>query len=589
MNGDLPAQDTALIRELRLTMARLELALGQISEGLVISDSAGELLWCNTTFEQLIGQPRLLLMGSRLVTLMGYLLPSETRLDLDGLLLQQPEGGRITAVARRDPLQVMEIEWRPVLSEQPVPYVFRFQDVSDRVSLEELRLRSKELLDQQLSLAAQVVTCPVTGLPNRRGLLQAMEGALEHLHDASSWLAVLFCDLNHFKEVNDTYGHQVGDQLLIALAQRMQCTLRPEDVVSRLGGDEFVLLCTNLNEPDEAQRVARRLLQSVAQPWSPPDRADPVQLHPEISVGIALCNDPSRSPERLLHEADLAMYEAKKSRSAEPVVFNAVMDARQGRRQQIRFSLHRALQQRQLDLHLQPMVRLGDGELVAMEAFCRPIDGQGSPISPREFIEEAGHCGLMAPLGQLMLEQCFKAARLLQLQERGLRLAVNLSTHELARVGIAEDVIALASSYGIASASLTIEVTETALIEQPQRSLSELSRLREAGFQIVLDDFGIGYSSIHSLADLPIDGLKIDQSLTASILDDPRRRVLVAAILSIARELDLFVIAEGVERAEQCQTLLAMGCTLAQGFLFGRPATIDRAQLWPDQLQLLHG
>lgn len=585
MTAPVPAQDTALVRELRRTMARLELALGQISEGLVISDSAGRLLWCNTTFEQFTGQPRLLLMGQRLVSLMGRLLPAETRLDLDGLLSQQPEGGRITAVARRDPLQVIEIEWRPVLSEQPVPYVFRFQDVSDRVSLEELRLRSQELLDQQLSLATQVVTCPVTGLPNRRGLLQAMATALARLQQPSDWLAVLFCDLNRFKEVNDTYGHRVGDQLLIELAQRMQRTLRPDDVVSRLGGDEFVLLCTHLSQPEEAEGVARRLIQTVARPWSPPDSGDALQLLPEISVGIALCNDPAQGAERLLHEADLAMYEAKRSQSLQPVVFNAVMDAQQLQRQQIRLSLQRALRERRLDLHLQPMVRLADGAVVAMEAFCRPIDGRGHPIPPRQFIAEAGHCGLIAPLSALMLEQCFKAARLLRLQERGLRLAVNLSTHELSRAGVAEEVIAQAAAQGIRSAAVTIEVTETALIEQPQRSLSELARLREAGFQIVLDDFGIGYSSIHSLADLPIDGLKIDQSFTASILHDPRRQVLVQAILQLAHDLHLLVVAEGVESPEQRQALLAMGCTLAQGFLFGRPQTLDRLGPWSDQPQ----
>lgn len=589
MTADLPVQDTALVRELRRTMARLELALGQISEGLVISDSRGQLLWCNTTFEQLIGQPRLLIMGSPVASLMGRLLPAETRLDLDGLLCQQPEGGRITAVARREPLQVMEIEWRPVLSEQPVPYVFRFQDVSDRVSLEELRLRSQELIDQQLFLAAQVVTCPVTGLPNRRGLLQAMAGALERLTGSGSWLAVLFCDLNRFKQINDTYGHRVGDQLLIALAQRMQRTLRPDDVVSRLGGDEFVLLCTNLSHPDEALLVAQRLLQVVGLPWSPPDSAHALELIPEISVGIALCNQPGQSAEQLLHDADLAMYEAKKLRRSKPVVFNAVMDAQQARRQQIRVCLQHALRERHLDLHLQPVVHLASGALVALEAFCRPIDALGQPIPPREFIAEAEHCGLIAPLGQLMLEQCFRAAQSLRLQERNLRFAINLSTHELARAGMSQDVIAMASSHGIPADSLTVEVTETALIEQPQRSLRELARLREAGLQILLDDFGVGYSSIHSLADLPIDGLKIDHNFTASIVSDPRRRVLVAAILDLARQLDLVVVAEGVESLEQSHVLQEMGCSLAQGFLFSRPESLERAQLWPGQLLLQRG
>lgn len=588
MTNDAAAQDTALVRELRRTMARMEMALGQISDGLVICDGSGLVLWCNTTFEELIGQPRLLVMGRPLLQLMGRLIPAETRLDLDELLHQRPEGGRITAVARREPPRVMEIEWRPVLSEQPVPYVFCFRDVSDRVSLEQLRLRSQELIDQQLSLAAQVVTCPVTGLPNRRGLLQALDAALGKLDGRSGWLAVLFCDLNRFKEVNDTYGHRVGDQLLISIAQRMQRILRPDDVVSRLGGDEFVLLCTGLHHPDEALVVARRLLRTVALPWSPQENPMGLELFPEMSVGIAHCQQSGQSAEQLLHDADLAMYEAKRSRSGEPVVFDAAMTASQSRRQQTRLSLKTTLQEQHLGLHLQPVVRLEDGVVIAMEAFCRPVDGSGRPIPPRDFIAEAEQSGLIAPLGHLMLEQCFQAAATLRLQARGLRLAVNFSTHELARSGLADDVIALASSHGMAPSGLTIEVTEAALIDQPQRSRRELQRLREAGFQIVLDDFGVGHSSFNSLADLPIDGLKIDQTFTASMVEDPRRRVLVRSILELAMALELDVVAEGVERCEQRQLLLDMGCRFAQGYLFSRPDTLDQALIWPANLQPTH-
>lgn len=588
MNEEALAQDTALVRELRRTMARMELALGQISDGLVICDGAGQILWCNTTFEHFTGQPRLLLMGNQLVSLLGRLLPAETRLDLSNLMLQRPEGGSITAVARREPLQVIEIEWRPVLSEKPVPYVFRFQDVSDRVSLEELRLRSSELLDQQLNLAAQVVTCPVTGLPNRRGLLQALDAALDRLDGEPGWMAVLFCDLNHFKEVNDIYGHRVGDQLLVALAQRMQRALRPDDVVSRLGGDEFVLLCRNLAHPDEAQFIAKRLLEMVGLPWCPDDGAASLEILPEMSVGIVVCNTAERRAEQLLHDADLAMYEAKRSRSREPVIFDAVMDARLARRQEIRDSLQRALKERQLGLHLQPVVRLADGVLVAVEAFCRPIDAAGLAIPPQEFIAEAELSGLIGPLGQLMLEECFIAARELRLQQRQLSLAVNFSTHDLARSGFAEDVIALARAYAMPPAMLTIEVTETALIDQPQRTRSELSRLREAGFRLVLDDFGIGHSSFNSLVDLPIDGLKIDHSFTAAMADDPRRRLLIGAILKLAADLDLEVVAEGVESCEQRQMLIDMGCSLGQGYLFSHPAPLEQAQIWPVHLQPLH-
>jgi diguanylate cyclase (GGDEF)-like protein len=588
VNEQALSQDSSLVRELRRTMARMELALGQISDGLVICDAAGQILWCNTTFERFAGQPRLLLMGHRLISLMGAMLPAEARLNLDALLIQRPEGGTITSVARREPLQVIEIEWRPVLSEQPVPYVFRFQDVSARASLEELRLRSQQLLEQQLTLAAQVVTCPVTGLPNRRGLLQALDAALDELEHQSGWLAVLFCDLNRFKQVNDIYGHAVGDQLLVSLAQRMQRALRPDDLVARLGGDEFVVLCSTLTHPDEALFIAKRLLGMVALPWTPEDVSGSVEILPEMSVGIVLCNNGKRSAAQVLHDADLAMYEAKRSHSREPVIFDAVMDARMIRRQEMQNNLRQAITDQRLGLHLQPVVRLSDGVLVAVEAFCRPVDGQGRPISPREFIAEAEFTGLIGSLGQLMLQRCFMAARELHLRERGLRLAVNFSTHELARAGFADDVIAMARVHGFPPELLTIEVTETALINQLQRTRSGLERLRHAGFRLVLDDFGIGSSSFNSLVDLPIDGLKIDHSFTASMLTDPRRCVVVGSILNLARSLDVDVVAEGVETCAQHQLLLDLGCLFGQGYLYSRPQPLDQAQIWPVHLQPLH-
>jgi predicted signal transduction protein with EAL and GGDEF domain len=368
----------------------------------------------------------------------------------------------------------------------------------------------------------------------------------------------------------------------------MQRALRPEDVVARLGGDEFVVLCNSLMHPDEALFIARRLLSMVALPWTPEDTSTSLEILPEMSVGIVLCNSGQRRAAQLLHDADLAMYEAKRSRSREPVIFDAVMDARVARRQEIHDSLRQALKDQRLGLHLQPVVRLSDGVLVAVEAFCRPVDGQGLPISPREFIAEAELTGLIGSLGQLMLQRCFTAARELRLKERGLRLAVNFSTHELARAGFADDVIAMARVHAFPPELLTIEVTETALVDQPQRTRSELERLRHAGFRLVLDDFGIGSSSFNSLVDLPIDGLKLDHTFTASMVTDPRRCVLVGAILNLARTLDLDVVAEGVETCEQRQLLLDMGCRLAQGFLYSHPQPLDQAQIWPVQLQPLH-
>lgn len=582
--GASTAHEMALVGELRRTLARMELALAQISDGLVITDAAGDILWCNGGFERLIAQPRLLLMGRSLLSLLRHWLVAEARVPLEQLLQEQPQGGMVTAMASRDPLKVLELEWRPVLTEASVPYIFRLHDITDRASLVQLQQRSEELIHQQKRLAEEVVTCPVTGLPNRRGLLQEINRVLESSRTASSWLAVLFCDLNRFKEVNDTYGHQLGDLLLIELAARMQQQLRPHDVVSRLGGDEFVLLCSNLQAPQEAEQIARRLIAAVGQPWSPDTLLPGLILRPDISVGIALCQGQCTGDE-LIRDADLAMYEAKARADHEPVVFDQTLRDRLLRQQNIRSSLNRVLADRQLDLHLQPVVRLSDGQLVAFEALCRPVDDTGEVMKPDQFIQEAEASGLIGPLGLLLIERCFAGVEQLAIQEQGLRVALNLSAQQLAHPGMVQDLMRLAERHQLVPGSVCIEVTEAALLDQRSRCRGELDRLREAGFHLILDDFGIGYSSLNSLVELPIHGLKLHQSYVASIEADPQRRRLIGMLLALAADLGLQVVAEGVESCQQRTLLMELGCELGQGELFGLPVPIEELVLPPDHRQ----
>jgi diguanylate cyclase (GGDEF)-like protein len=571
MSSQRSDSETTLVVELRRILARLELALAQISDALVITDSSGSLLWCNGRFEQLLKRPRLQLLGGRLDQLLAASLAGDRSLNLDALLQQRPHGGIVTLALEHDPLQVMEVEWRPVQSEKPVPYVFSFHDVSDRESLQALQLQSRELADQQLALAQQVVTCPVTGLPNRRGFARAIQAALRHVKRHPTWLAVLFCDLNRFKEVNDTYGHQVGDQLLIALAQRMQQAIRAGDVLARLGGDEFVVLCTEMENPDEALHIAERLRGVVARPWTPETRGMSVEIHPEISIGISFSEHGVESPDQLLHDADLAMYEAKTRTDRKIVVYDATISTQLNRRIAIRRSLQDALKCQQMPIHFQPWVDLESAEVLGYEALVRPNDLDGSEIAPSELIAVAEGSGLMGALGQLVLEQSLLAINPLGLSPRGHSLAVNFSPQQLARPGFAADVVGTLKRLQIPPELLCIEVTETALIEHPQRTREELAALRQAGFRVFLDDFGIGYSSLNWLAELPIDGVKIDRSFTATMLEDPRRQVLVEAILRLARDLDLEVVAEGIERLDQWEALKRMGCRLGQGHLFSRP------------------
>jgi len=584
MNSQRPDSETALVTELRRSLARLELALAQISDALVIADASCSLLWCNARFEQLLQRPRLQLLGGRLDQLLAPKLTGDTPLDLNDLLERLPQGGMVTLFLESEPVQVIELEWRPVQSEKPVPYVFTFHDVSDRESLQALQLQSRELADQQLALARQVVTCPVTGLPNRRGFARAMQAALQHLERHPTWIAVLFCDLNRFKEVNDTYGHQVGDQLLIALAQRMQKVIRAGDVLARLGGDEFVVLCTELDSPDEALRIAERLREVVARPWNPATIGMSIEIHPEISIGISFSEHGVESPDQLLHDADLAMYEAKTRADRQIVVYDAAISTQLNRRISIRRSLQEALKCQQMPIHFQPWVSLEGAEVLGYEALVRPLDLEGRPIAPSELIAVAEGSGLMSALGQLVFEQSLLAVEQLELLPRGRSLAVNVSPQQLARSGFAADVVDTVRRLQLPPELLCFEVTETALIEQPHRTREELVCLRKAGFRVFLDDFGTGYSSLNWLAELPIDGVKIDRSFTATMIEDPRRQALVEAILRLAGDLDLEVVAEGIERQDQWEALRRMGCRLGQGYLFSRPLPPSQLGQLPEVL-----
>ena len=580
-------EESGLVRELRRSLARLELALAQITDGLAIIDGEGKLLWCNAAFEGLIGRPRLMVLGQPLAALLGDALDGDRGLRLEDLVAARPSGGSLTSVVSREPLQVMEIQWRPVQLEQPAPYVFTFHDVSDKVSLEELRHRSQELMDQQLALAELVHTCPVTGLPNRRGLSMAIDDALGRLDRHAGWLAVLFCDLNRFKEVNDTYGHRVGDQLLIELAQRMKEVLRPNDVLARLGGDEFVLLCTELKAAEDAMQIAERLLQVVGRPWRPETSDVPFVITPQVSVGISLCNGCGLTSDQLLHDADLAMYEAKRRPDRSVVVFDQDIARTLQWRVRIRTLLEQVLRQQRLTMHYQPVVELASGRVVAYEALVRPQHPDGWAVSSADFIAVAETSGLIHPLGELVVGQVLQDARDSGVLERGLGLAVNFSTQQLGCSGLAQELVAAARRFGCPTALITVEVTETALIEQPERTREELAQLRQAGFRVVLDDFGIGYSSLNWLAELPIDGLKIDRSFTATMLEDRRRRALIAAVVNLARELQLEVVAEGIEVEEQRAALLAMGCDRGQGYLFAPPLNLAEALQVPDRQRRL--
>ena len=580
--ASIPNDETALVVELRRTLGRLDSALGQISEGLVLVNAIGQVLWTNASFDKFVGKSRLEILG---VDLHGIL-----PLNIVGepiLTIEQTRGGLlntvfVTVILSDDPVHALEIEWRPVVTEVPNPLMFSFRDVSARISFDELQQKSQQieekwlstskkyidLQSKQLALAAKVMKCPVTGLPNRRGLRARIAIALQQLRRRPGLVTLLFCDLNRFKEVNDSYGHQVGDELLIELGKRLQSTLRPEDVLARLGGDEFVVLSPGVPTPMGAVRLAERLQALVSKPWISQDYS----ITPSMSVGIASTDDPEVTVDELLRRADLAMYAAKGSDERSITIYDNVIDAQVRRGVLIKRQLQSAIDGDLLKVDFQPIVDLNSRDSIGFEALVRIRDFEGAWMAPIEFISVAESVGLIDQMGDLVLRRCLAVLKLTENTAPDLVITINISPLQVCREGLAGRMIAIAERYEVDLGRLAVEVTESVLIDRPCTAINELITLRSMGCRVYLDDFGTGYSSMSWLSQLPIDAIKIDRSFTAGLLSHPRRRVVVESMIRLSLDLGLDVIAEGVELEAQAEVLLAMGCLKGQGFLFGHPA-----------------
>ena len=577
-----PNDETTLVVELRRTLGRLDSALGQIREGLVLVNAIGQVLWTNASFDKFIGKSRLEILGEDLHGILPLNIVGEPILTIE-----QTRGGLletvfVTVILSDDPVHALEIEWRPVVTEVPNPLMFSFRDVSARISFDELQQKSQQieekwlstskkyidLQSKQLALAAKVMKCPVTGLPNRRGLRARIAIALQQLRRKPGLVTLLFCDLNRFKEVNDSYGHQVGDELLIELGKRLQSTLRPEDVLARLGGDEFVVLSPDVPTPMAAVRLAERLQALVSKPWISQDYS----ISPSMSVGIASTDDPEVTVDELLRRADLAMYAAKGSDERSVTIYDNVIDTQVRRGVLVKRQLQSAIDSDLLKVDFQPIVDLKSRDSIGFEALVRIRDCEGAWMSPIEFIPVAESVGLIDQMGDLVLRRCLAVLKLTKNIAPDLVIAINISPLQVCREGLAGRMIAIAERYEIDLARLAVEVTESVLIDRPRTAINELSTLRAAGCRVYLDDFGTGYSSMSWLSQLPIDAIKIDRSFTAGLLNDPRRRVVVDSMIRLSLDLGLDVIAEGVELEAQAEALLAMGCLRGQGFLFGHPA-----------------
>jgi diguanylate cyclase (GGDEF)-like protein/PAS domain S-box-containing protein len=408
----------------------------------------------------------------------------------------------------------------------------------------------------------------VTNLPNRLLLNDRITQSIALSRRQKKPIAVLFLDLDGFKYINDSLGHDTGDELLQSVSKRLLASVRRSDTVSRQGGDEFVILLSEITHPEDAATSANKILLSLSAHHSIRGQ----DLHINGSIGISICPEDGGDAETLIKNADTAMYHAKASGRNNFQFFKAEMNLKAVERQSLEGSLRRALEREEFLLHYQPKVNLDTGEITGVEALIRWQQPDRGLVPPSQFVPIAEDCGLIIQIGRWVLREACRQAR--AWQDAGLPplpIAVNVSAVEFRDKSFVEGVRAILSETGLEARYLQLEVTEGVLMEDAQSTASVLQNLRMMGIHIAVDDFGTGYSSLSYLRQFPIDALKIDQSFVHQITSDPDDSTIVSAIIHMGKSLKHLVIAEGVETQEQRAYLQTQRCTEGQGYLFSRP------------------
>ena len=409
----------------------------------------------------------------------------------------------------------------------------------------------------------------LTGLANRVLLDTRMHQAFEEPHRPVRFGAVLCLDLDRFKPVNDLLGHAMGDKLLIAVSLRLGALLRQSDTLARVGGDEFTILMPDAGDIAACRSLASRIVQSMLEPF----RLDDQQVVVGVSIGIALCPQDGDKAEELLRCADIALYRSKEEGRGTYRLFEARMDAELQHRRALERDLRAAIDQKDLELHYQPLVNGGTGQVEGYEALLRWHHPTRGFVSPATFIPIAEESGLILPLGQWVLETACAAAAAWDVPRR---VAVNLSPAQFKQTDLIERIMGALDQTGLSADRLEIEVTEGVLINKPERAIVLLSSLRSSGVRVSLDDFGTGYSSLSYLRQFPLDKIKIDRSFISDLGIDEKSTSIVRAVITLAHSLGLSVTAEGVETREQFDLLRLQLCDQVQGYLLGRPGPLEQ-------------
>jgi diguanylate cyclase (GGDEF)-like protein len=445
--------------------------------------------------------------------------------------------------------------------------VLNTRDISERKQFEE-------------QLSHQAFHDQITGLANRALFQDRVSHALERQTRDGSPVAVLFMDLDDFKTINDSLGHAAGDQLLVALAERLVGRLRTADTAARLGGDEFgVLLEDGGDDGLTAADVAGRILETLEEPFD----LDGTEVYARASIGISVAepDDPVGSADELLRNADVAMYMAKEGGKARYQLFEPAMHDTALRRLELRAAMQRAIDHDEFRLFYQPVIELPTGKITGVEALIRWFDPEKGIVPPLDFIPLAEETGLIVPIGRwVLMEACSHAARLAEtFAALDLHMAVNLSARQIARPEIVEEVREALSASQLDPSKLVLEITESVMIHDMDLAIGRLKELKTLGVQLAIDDFGTGYSSLNYVRRFPVDILKVDKSFIDGVTEGGESSALTAAVIELASILNLKPVAEGIERADQLEQLIAMKCDLGQGFLFAKPLPTDELEV----------